>query len=1061
MPDPTPACVEALALLRGLGPDDRILHVTRDERSGEALAAFLRGALPGRRVLFLPPWDCLPFDSASPTPDAMGRRMAVLHQLRDARPGDILVTPLAVLMQRLPPQGALRSFPVQMGQPLDVEALETFAREGGYDADDRVDEPGEIAIRGTTVEVFVGGNGQPCRIEMDEGVVTALRCFDPATQRSTGEIEALEIVPVTELPPAEEPWDRGAEHRLPKAWDALTILPDHMAGARITALPETLEAAPRRLARLEEARAEAEDDGAYPLPVDALYLGAGEWADLASRIDPLPQPEWSPVPAFAAAARPRARLAQFLASDAVAGRRVVFVAGSTVEQARITRMVAQAGGQPPEAAPDWAGCAAHDRAVLVADGGQGAVTEDVVLVTAQDLLGSRAAPGGSRHAPVQPLLPPIGFALGDIVVHEDHGLARLDGLEALDPANPGPEAIRLTFAGDQRLMVPTHDAGRIWRYGTTDAGVTLDRLGGVAWPKRRAATAEALAHLADHLVRLTRARDAATAPKLVPPARDYERFIARFPFQPTPDQDQAVRAVLADMASGRPMDRLVIGDVGFGKTEIALRAAAAAALAGRQVAVCAPTTVLARQHFETFRRRFASLGISVGHLSRLVTGKPAATVRAGLADGSIRIAVGTHALLGKGVHFQDLGLLVIDEEQRFGAAQKQKLRDLGQGLHVLSMSATPIPRTLQAALVGLQDLSYLTTPPARRRAIRTLIADADDATLRQALLREKRRGGQSFVVVPRVEDIAPVAERLERLLPDLAIRIAHGDLPARDIDATMVGFARGEGDVLLATAIIESGLDVARANTMVVLRPALFGLAQLHQLRGRVGRGAAQAYCHLLTAPGEDLAPDAQKRLGTLQAMDRLGAGMAISAADLDRRGAGDLLGDKQAGHVQRVGLGLYQEMLAQALRRAKGEADAPPPPQVPGEPGHIPADYIPEPETRIDLYHRIARAARSDDVARLADEIADRFGPPPPPVETLLRAAELRALAASLGVAALSMGPEGVALDLRDGVRIEDYAAQLSGCEGLSWQDMRLVLRHTGPEDRLEVAADLLERMA
>ncbi|MTE01577.1 DEAD/DEAH box helicase [Paracoccus sp. YIM 132242] len=1061
MADPTPACVEALALLRGLGPNDRILHVTRDERGGEALAAFLRGALPGRRVLFLPPWDCLPFDSASPTSDAMGRRMAVLHQLQDPQEGDILVTPLSVLMQRLPPRHAARSFPVRVGQALDVAALEAFARAAGYDADDRVDEPGEIAIRGTTVEVFAGGDGHPCRIEMSDGVVTALRCFDPVTQRSTGEIEALEIVPVTELPPTDDAWERGAEHRLPKAWDALTILPDHMGDARITALPATLEAADRRLARLEEARAEAEEDGAYPLPLDALYLGAQEWAALASHIDTLPEPEWDAVPAFAAAARPRARLAQFLASDAAAGRRVVFVAGSEAERTRIMRMVAQADGRPPEPAADWAGCEGHDRAVLVADGGQGAVTGDLVVITAQDLMGSRAARRDNRQVPAQPGLPSAGFELGDLVVHEDHGLARLEGLEPLDPANPGPEAIRLTFAGDQRLMVPTHDAGRIWRYGTAEAGVTLDRPGGTAWQKRRAATAEALARLADHLVALTRARDATTAPKLVPPARDYERFVARFPFQPTPDQDQAVRAVLADMGSGRPMDRLVIGDVGFGKTEIALRAAAAAALSGCQVAVCAPTTVLARQHYETFRRRFAPLGITVGHLSRLVTGKPAATVRAGLADGSIRIAVGTHALLGKGVGFQDLGLLVIDEEQRFGAAQKQKLRDLGQGLHVLSMSATPIPRTLQAALVGLQDLSYLTTPPARRRAIRTLIAPQDDATLRQALLRERRRGGQSFVVVPRVEDIAPVAERLARLLPDLRLRVAHGDLPAKEIDATMVGFARGEGDVLLATAIIESGLDVARANTMVILRPALFGLAQLHQLRGRVGRGAAQAYCHLLTAEGEDLAPDAQKRLGTLQAMDRLGAGMAISAADLDRRGAGDLGGDKQAGHVQRVGLGLYQEMLASALRRAKGEPDAPPPPQVPGEPGHIPADYIPEPETRIGLYHRISRAARSDDVARLADEIADRFGAPPPPVETLLRAAELRALAASLGVAALSLGPEGVALDLREGVRVEDYAAQLSGCEGLSCQDTRLVLRHTGPEDRLEVAANLLERMA
>ncbi|TBN42013.1 DEAD/DEAH box helicase [Paracoccus subflavus] len=1062
MRDTLPPCVEAVALLNGLGAEDRVLHIVADERKAEALAAFLRGVLPERRVFHLPQWDCLPFDGASPTPDAMGRRMAVLHGLADARPGDVVVASLPVLLQRLPPPDAARHFRVRVGQRLDLPALEAFARDAGYLADDRVDEPGEIAIRGATIEVFAGGNALPCRIELAEGAVASLRCYDPVTQRSTGDIETLDIVPVTELPFPGEPGERGAEHRLPKAWDGLAILPDHMPGARITALPATLETADRRLARLAEARAEAEADGARPLPADALYLGPRDWADLAARIDLLAEPDWSVLPAFAAAARPRARLARFLSGDAVAGRRVVLVAGDRTQQARIARMIEQADGQVPERAAGWAECRDHPRAILVSDLAQGAVCGDLVVITAQDLLGSRAVSPGSRQPQAMGGVPLTGLELGDIVVHEDHGLARLEGLEPLDAQRPGAEAIRLTFAHDERLMVPTHDAGRIWRYGTAEAGVTLDRLRGTAWARRRKGTAEALARLADHLVALARARDAATAPRLVPPASEYERFIARFPYQPTPDQAEAVRAVLEDMASGRPMDRLVIGDVGFGKTEIALRAAAAAALAGRQVAVCAPTTVLARQHYDTFRRRFAPLGIEVGHLSRLVTGKPAAALRAGLSDGSIRIVVGTHALLGKNVRLADLGLLVIDEEQRFGAAHKQGLRKLGQGIHVLSMSATPIPRTLRGALLGLGDLSYLNTPPARRRPVRTLIAPDDDALLRRALRREQRRGGQSFVVVPRIEDIAAVAERLGRLLPDLRLRVAHGGLSAREIDETMVDFARGEGDVLLATGIIESGLDVARANTMVILRPALFGLAQLHQLRGRVGRGPVQAYCHLVTPEGEDLSESAQKRLGTLQALDRLGAGMAISAADLDQRGAGDLLGDRQAGHVQRVGLGLYQEMLASALRRAKNEPEAPPPPQVPGEPGHIPADYIPEPETRIDLYHRIARVADLDDAAGLADEIADRFGAPPEPVETLLRAARLRALAARMGVASLSLGPEGVALDFRDGASVTDYAAQVSGLEGrLICQDMRLTLHHPGPEDRLDVANDLLERLA
>lgn len=691
MADPLSPCVEALVLLDGLGADDRVLHVARDERSAEALAAFLRGALPERPVLHLPQWDCLPFDGASPTPEAMGRRMAVLHALAGAPPGCVVVAALPVLLQRLPPRDALRHFPVRQGDMLDTAALQEFARAAGYVSDDRVDEPGEISVRGGAIEIFAGGSGLPCRIELADGVVTALRCYDPVTQRSTGEIEALDIVPVTELPPAgDDGWERGAEHRLPRAWDGLTILPDHLPGARLTALAGTLADADRRLSRLAEARAEAEADGGYPLPADALYLGAAEWAALAARIETLTDRDWTPVPAFAATARPRARLAQFLGGDAAAGRRVVFVAGDRAQQARIARMVEQADGHAPERVSGWADGAGHGRAILVADLAQGAVCGAIAVITAQDLIGSQAGPSGGRQPQAMGGVPLTGLDLGDIVVHEDHGLARLDGLEPLDALRPGAEAIRLTFARGERLMVPTHDAGRIWRYGSAEAGVALDRLGGTSWPRRRAATAKALTGLADRLVDLTRARAAATAPRLVPPARDYERFVARFPFLPTPDQAEAVRAVLADMASGRPMDRLVIGDVGFGKTEIALRAAAAAALAGRQVAVCAPTTVLARQHFETFRRRFAPLGIAVGHLSRLVTGKPAAALRAGLADGTVRIAVGTHALLAREIRFADLGLLVVDEEQRFGAAHKERLRALGQGLHALSMSATPI-----------------------------------------------------------------------------------------------------------------------------------------------------------------------------------------------------------------------------------------------------------------------------------------------------------------------------------------------------------------------------------
>jgi len=557
-----------------------------------------------------------------------------------------------------------------------------------------------------------------------------------------------------------------------------------------------------------------------------------------------------------------------------------------------------------------------------------------------------------------------------------------------------------------------------------------------------------------------------TAPKLTPQHQAYERFAARFPFAETPDQGRAIADTLVDLASGRPMDRLVCGDVGFGKTEVALRAAAAAALAGKQVAIVAPTTVLVRQHLHTFRRRFAGLGVEVAGLSRLVSPAEAKRVKAGLADGGIQVVVGTHALAAKGVRFRDLGLVVIDEEQRFGAAHKAKLRDLAQGLHVLTLTATPIPRTLQAALVGLQDLSVIATPPTQRRPIRTFLTPFDPVTVREALVRERRRGGQSFVVCPRVEDIEPLGKRLSELVPELQVMAAHGKMPADEIDDAMVRFAEGEGDVLLATNIIESGLDVPRANTMLVWRADRFGLSQLHQLRGRVGRGRARGVAYLLTDPDQEIAPATAKRLQTLEALDRLGAGFAISARDLDLRGAGDLLGEEQAGHVKLIGLGLYQHLLERALRAARGEAVEDWTPELNlGPGGLIPEDYVPEPEVRINLYARLARTETARDVDALRDEIEDRFGPPPDALDQLIALARLRTLCRGLGVARIDAGPKAIALTFRDGVaeRLVAAGALEPFGDGLIWRDGRLIVSQPSETDaeRQRLTTDLLERLA
>ncbi|MDB5559144.1 MAG: mfd, partial [Enterovirga sp.] len=640
--------------------------------------------------------------------------------------------------------------------------------------------------------------------------------------------------------------------------------------------------------------------------------------------------------------------------------------------------------------------------------------------------------------------------------HLEHGLGLLEGIETIATGDgAATDTIRLSYAGDAKLMVPVSDIDLMWRYGAAEH-VGLDRLGSDSWPKRRAKVETEINDAAAELAGIAAERQKIEAPAITPPRRDYERFVARFPYSVTADQNEAVNDILKDLASGKAMDRLVCGDVGFGKTEVALRAAAAVALAGKQVAVVAPTTVLVRQHLQTFRRRFAEFGIEVGHLSRLAKPAEAKAVKAGLKDGSIRVVVGTHALAGNGVAFSDLGLLVVDEEQRFGAAHKDKFRALGEHAHVLTLTATPIPRTLQSALVGLQNVSVLATPPAERQPVRTFVAPFDGPTVRAALLRERRRGGQSFVVCPRIEDIAPMTAQLKGLVPELQVFVAHGKLPAEEIDDTMVRFADGEGDVLLATNIIESGLDVPRANTIMVWRANMFGLSQLHQLRGRVGRGRPRGIAYLLTDPEEEVSDETRKRLSTLERLDRLGAGFAISAEDLEQRGAGDLLGDTQAGHVKLIGAGLYRRLLERALLAATGRT--PPEEWVPelniGIPARIPPDYVPEPEVRLNLYARIARTLDRAGEARIADEIEDRFGQLPEEVTALLAVNRLKRLCREAGVARVDAGPQAIALTFKDRDEHDPGIRDAAGSdERLAWRNGRLVaaIPTEGVEERLD----------
>jgi len=1063
--------VALLALAEGPGP---VVHVARDARRLDELAATLRALDPDARVAVYPEWDCLPFDHASPSRATMGARAAVLRWLTDrgALP-DFVLTTAPALVQRVPPPEtwAAARVTLRIGDPLDVAAATADLKRLGYILDERVDEPGEIAVRGRTVEVFPAAAPRPCRIEHAEGRVTAIRSYDPISQRSVAEADALVIDPATEI--VLEPGSgqsfapfTGQEHRLDRYYPRLVTLLDYVPEARLAVEDGAQARIDAFYEQMDEARGRLKARDERGLAGAGLYLTPAAWRDIVVRHGRLAATEAAgesrTMPSLAGERRPGTAFAKVMRERLKAGD-VVVLAGTVRPLRRLVRQAGKIAERPIRLIDGWADVAAAAPGDVLAleaplAAGFRVPEQGATVIAAADLFGPEAAVAGGVRA----MLPmgEVDLRPGDVAVDRDHGLCVFEGLEQVATQGEEPsEALRLRFAGDAILMVPVSQADRIWRYGPEPDAVTLDKLDGGTWPRRRLEAEATMARTARLMLEAARARRETEAPVLAPPAREMERFAAGFGFAPTPDQAAAVDALMGDLASGRPMDRLVCGDVGFGKTEVALRALAAAIFAGKQAALIAPTTVLARQHAETLRRRFGRFGIEVAQLSRLVAPAEAKRVKAGLADGAIRLVVGTHALAGSGVRFSDLGLTVIDEEQRFGAKMKADLRRLSEGGHVLTLTATPIPRTLQAALVGLQSLSVLATPPALRQPVRTVVAPFDADAVREALIREHRRSGQSFVVCPRIEDIGPMAERLRALVPGLDILVAHGDLKPSAMDEVMVRFAEGDGDVLLATAIVESGLDVPRANTMLVWEAARFGLAQLHQLRGRVGRGQRRGTVHLLSDPGAPPPAAALQRLRALEALDRLGAGFAVSARDLDLRGAGDLVGEDQAGHAKLVGLGLYQHLLQLALTAAKGERAEDWSPEIElGLPSRIPEDYVPEPEIRLSLHTRLLRLREPEAIEALAGEVEDRFGTAPAPVLALFDLARLRAACCELGVARLRGGPQGVAADLRPDRPLPAMAA----AEGIVLRAGRVVWKRPCPEAAAcaELASELLERV-
>jgi transcription-repair coupling factor (superfamily II helicase) len=1112
-----------------------VLHIARDDSRMAALAEALAFFAPDVEVLRFPAWDCMPYDRVSPNPALVSERVATLARLLEPaeRPRIVLTTVNAVV-QRVPPRHMLRgaSLSLKTGGTVEPERLARFLEANGYGRAGTVMEPGEFAMRGGIIDIFPAGQAEPVRLDLFGDTIESIRRFDPATQRSGAAAASLALRPVSEIPldrdsvsrfragwrelfgpgAAEDPIyvsisearrHPGMEHWAPLFHDAMETLLDYLPGASASLDHQAFEVLAARLEVIAdhyEARKTLPRDGEVPyrpLPPDRLYLDrAGFDAMFAGgpllAFSPFAKPEGAegmdaggrPAPLFAqlaAGGNVFAQLNEYCTRWSEQGRRIVIAAWTRGSRERLLHLLREHRFRV-DPAEDWpairrlpAGAIAIvtlgiERGFLSPAGGG---TDRLSVVSEQDLLGERISrPPRRRKRADQFIAEATEIAEGDLVVHQDYGIGRYDGLETLTVNNAPHDCLRLIYDGDEKLFLPVENIELLSRFGSETAGVALDKLGGAGWQTRKARAAQRIRDMASQLIAVAAARKVQQGEMMAPPEGAWDEFCARFPFAETEDQARAIADVLEDLASGRPMDRLVCGDVGFGKTEVALRAAFVAAMSGAQVAVVVPTTLLARQHFRTFSARFAGLPLKIAQLSRMVSAKEAAEVRRGITEGSVNIVVGTHALLAKAIAFADLGLLIIDEEQHFGVAHKERLKQLKSDVHVLTLTATPIPRTLQLALTGVREMSLIATPPTDRLAVRTFIAPFDALVIREAIQRERFRGGQIFCVVPRIEDLARMGERLAEIVPEARFVQAHGRLAPTELERVMTEFGDGKYDILLSTNIVESGLDMPAVNTLIIHRADMFGLGQLYQLRGRVGRGKQRGYAYLTWPPNHRLSAAAEKRLEVMQTLDNLGAGFTLASHDLDIRGAGNLLGEEQSGQIREVGIELYQQMLEDAVaglntgagKRAAAERDWTPNISL-GLPVLIPETYVRDLPVRLGLYRRIGALASDAEAEAMAAELVDRFGPMPQEVENLLAVMALKRACRESGVEKIDAGPKGMVLSFRGNAfgnpaGLISWLSTRGGLVKLRPDHKLAVVRETDLPGRVAAAREILDQL-
>jgi len=1050
------------------------------ERMEQALRFFLRGSQVA--VNAFPDWELLPYDRFSPYQDIISARLACLAESAGPGPRAIVVS-IATLLHRLAPPDFVHgnSFVLSAGDRLAPEAFTARLLEAGYRRVAQVMEHGDYAQRGALIDVFPMGAARPFRLELFDEEIESIRLFDPETQRTLEKVETLRLLPAREFPLTDEAiacfrrgWRRrfpasanrspiytdvnnrlapaGIEYYLPLFFEETACLLDYLGEDTVVALDEDCEArAADFLATARDRHERYRHDLERPLlPPEELFMDLPE---LQRRLEAFPRVQLlgtagAPAPGDAVvefastmpvelpidprAREPVAALLRFLDREQ---RRVLLVAESEGRRETLLELLSAVGRRPALVA-GWREFLDGEEAVALTvaplDTGADLLAPPLAIIAESQLFGERAAQRRSRRRrrtdPDLLLKNLAELSVGAPVVHEDHGVGRFQGLVTLPVGGVDAEFIELRYADDDKLYVPVGSLDRLSRYAGPDTEhAPLHKLGSGQWQKARQKAARRIRDVAAELLDL-QARRAARRGRLYDlDVEGYRSFAAAFPFDETPDQAAAIEGVIEDLGKEQPMDRLVCGDSGFGKTEVAMRAAFVTAMAGYQVAVLVPTTLLAQQHYENFRDRFADWPVRIEFLSRFGTAAGQRQVLGALEAGAVDIVIGTHKLLQPGVRFKNLGLVVIDEEHRFGVRQKERLKALRSEVNVLAMTATPIPRTLNMALSGIRELSLIATPPSRRIPVRTFVRQWDEETIREAMLREINRGGQVFFVHNEVTSIERTAEQLAALMPEARVRHAHGQMREQELERVMLDFYHRRFNVLVCSTIIETGIDIPSANTIIINRADKFGLAQLYQLRGRVGRSHHRAYAYLIVPHRKSITADALKRLEAIESLTELGLGFTLASQDLEIRGAGELLGEEQTGHIQAVGYSLYMEMLERAVAALKAGRE--PEPDKPlaagadielGVAALLPEDYVPDVQQRLVLYKRIASAEGVEAMRDLQEELVDRFGPLPEPAGNLLRIGRLKTRAVALGIVRAELGARGGRIHFREDAGVE-----------------------------------------